>query len=81
MVFEKLLNIGETVLARELADPVLVESLAVIFGGGVEGARAGMRRAERVVGDFVRQYLAYAQWLGIDRGKKLPGELARYMEA
>ncbi len=81
LVFEKLLNVGETDLARELTDPVVVEALAVIFGGGVEGARAGMRRAHRVVGDFARQYLAYAAWLGIDRSEQFPRELARYMEA
>ena len=80
-MFERLLNVGESVVARELTDPVVVEALAVIFGGGVQGARAGMRRAERVIGDFVRQYLAYADWLGINRGEQLPGELARYMEA
>ena len=81
LVFKRLLSIGETVLARELTDPVLVEALAVIFGGGVEGARAGMRRAERVFGDFARQYLAYTDWLGIGRGEQFPKELARYMEA
>lgn len=81
MVFQQLLNIGERLFARDLADPVLREALAVIFGGGVEGAQAGMRKVERLLGDFVRQYLRYCDWIGIHRGERFPKELARYLEA
>ena len=42
LVLTRLLNVGERVFERELNDPVLKESLAIIFGGGIEGAKAGM---------------------------------------
>ena len=79
-VFQRLLNIGERVFVRELQDPVLLEPLAVIFGGGIEGARSGMRRVHTMMGDFVRRYLASLDWIGIHRGEAFPRELARYLE-
>ena len=81
IVFPRLLSIGEGVFARELEDPVLRESLAIIFGGGIEGARSGMRQYEHMMGDFVRQYLLYTDWLGINRGESLAKGLARFVEA
>ena len=79
LVFQRLLAVGEAVLARELNDPVLSESLAVVFGGGLEGAQAGMRTVRRLMGDFVGQYLRYAEQLGIGRGDSLSGGLARFL--
>ncbi len=81
LVMQRLLNIGERVLERELEDPALRESLAIILGGGIEGARVGMRRFERLMGDYVRQYLAHMDWLGIHRGEQFPKGLAQYLEA
>ena len=60
---------------------MLRESLAIIFGGGIEGARAGMRQFERLMGHFAQQYLSYTDWLGLHRGEAFPNGLARYLEA
>jgi hypothetical protein len=81
LVFQQLLNIGERVFARELREPVVLEPLAVIFGGGIEGARAGMREVHHMMGDFVRSYLASTDWIGIHRGRAFPKDLSRYLEA
>ena len=79
LVFQRLLAVGEAVLARELNDPVLSEALAVVMGGGLEGAQAGMRQVRRLMRDFVGQYLRYAEQLGIGRGDSLSGGLARFL--
>lgn len=81
IVFNRLMNIAERVFERELQDPVLKEALAVIFGGGIEGAQAGMRRFERMMGDFARQYLAYMDAIGVPREAGFPPSLAKHMEA
>ena len=79
IVFHRLLAVGEAVLARELNDPVLSESLAVVMGGGLEGAQAGMRHVHQLMGDFVRQYLRYTEQLGISRRESLSRGLARFL--
>ena len=38
LVFERLLNIGERVFVRELQEPALLEPMAIVFGGGIEGS-------------------------------------------
>ena len=81
IVFGRLLNIAERVFERELADPALKEALAVIFGGGIEGARSGMRQFERMMGDFARQYLSNMEYIGVRRETGFPQGLAKYMEA
>ena len=81
IAFKRLLNIGERVFVRELQEPAVLEPMAIIIGGGIEGAQAGMRQVERMMGNYVRQYLAYTDWLGIHRGDSYPKELARYLEA
>ena len=81
LVFQQLLNIGERVFARELREPVVLEPLAVIFGGGIEGAKAGMREVHHMMGDFVRSYLASTDWIGVHRGRAFPKGLSRYLEA
>ena len=70
---------GEAVLAGELNDPVLSESLAIVMGGGLEGAQAGMRHVQRLRGDFVRQYLRYTEQVGISRRESLSRGLARFL--
>ncbi|MFQ5933326.1 MAG: hypothetical protein ACE5KI_01625 [Dehalococcoidia bacterium] len=80
-VFHNILGIAEAQMARELKDPVLPEALAVILGGGVEGARTGMKRVGHLLGDFVRQYLRNAEWVGLERGDKLHEGLAAYLES
>lgn len=80
-VFNNTLGIAESQMARDLEDPVLVEALAVIMGGGVEGIRSGMRSAVHLLGDFVRQYLRNTQWVGLDRSENLNEGLAAYLES
>ena len=75
-----MLTQGEQVFVRDLQDPVLLEPLAVIFGGGVEGASAGMCQVHAMMGDFVRRYLAGLVWIGVNRGQDFSKELARYLE-
>ena len=57
-VFQRVLDIAEAQMVRDLKDPVLPESLGVIMGHGVEGVRTGMKRVGSLLGDFVRTYLA-----------------------
>ena len=81
IVFGRLMNIAERVFERELKDPVLREALAIIFGGGIEGAQSGMRQYERMMGDFARQYLANMEHIGVRREEGFPPALAKFMEA
>ncbi len=80
LIFERLLNIGERVFAREIQEPAMLEPLAIIFGGGIEGARVGMGHVNRMMADWVRSYLDATEWLGINRGAAFPKELAKYLE-
>ena len=79
-VFAQLLNIGERIFARELEEPAVLEPMAIIFGGGIEGARAGMARVRRMMGDWARNYLSAADWIGVPRAAAFSKELARYLE-
>ena len=80
LVFERLLNIGERIFVRELQEPALLEPMAIVFGGGIEGATVGMERVRRMMADWVRGYLSMAEWIGIQRGPAFPKELAQYLE-
>ena len=79
-VFRNLLNIGEGVFVRELEQPALLEPLAIIYGGGIEGARAGMRRVRGMLADWLRYYLSAADWIGAPRGPAFSKDLAQYLE-
>ncbi|MFQ5934069.1 MAG: hypothetical protein ACE5KI_05445 [Dehalococcoidia bacterium] len=78
--FNRLLEIGEFLLIKDLEDPVLPEALAVIFGGGVKGAKRGMHQVRQLMGDFVNHYLSCSDWLGLNRRGSIPPELAKYLE-
>ena len=66
---------------RELVDPVLREALAILFAGGIKGAaKKGMRQFEHLMGDYVREYAAICNWLGLARGQNLVPGLARYAD-
>lgn len=80
IVLGRLLAIGENVFVKELDDPVLRESLAIIFGGGVEGIRAGLHTYDQMMADYVRQYLAFTEWIGIGRSERLSPGLRKYLE-
>lgn len=81
-VLGTLLFIGDRIFARELKDPVLREALAIIFGGGIEGARgAGMETYHAMMRDFMKRYLDSCRWLGIPRNiEMMPKGMARYVE-
>jgi hypothetical protein len=80
LILQQLCIIGERVLVRELRDPALREALAIVFGGGIEGARShGMRTFERMMGDYVRRYLDVLRWLGVERVNLFPQELTAYL--
>ena len=78
--FQRVLDIAESQMVRDLKDPVLPEALAIIMGNGVEGVRTGMKRVGHLLGDFVRQYLRSAEWVGLPRDDKLAQGLAPYRE-
>lgn len=62
------LAIGERMFSRDLRDPVLRESLAIIFGGGIAGAkREGMEGFYRMLDAWVAEYVEACNWLNIDR--------------
>ena len=79
-IFNQLLGIGERIFARELKEPALLEPMAIIFGGGIEGARVGMERVNRMMGDWATTYLSAAEWIGVPRAQSLSPDLAKYLE-
>ena len=80
MIFNQLLGIGERIFARELKEPALLEPMAIVFGGGIEGARVGMERVHRMMGDWARSYLSAAEWIGVPRDQAFSADLAKYLE-
>ncbi len=63
-----LLAIGDGGFGRDLADPVLREALAIIFGGGIKGARRqGMDVYNDLMRDYVKTHLEYCSWLDVPR--------------
>ncbi len=61
----------EAAQARDAADPVLWEALAVIFGGGVKGMDEGMQVVRRLQRDWMRAYLSHCRSVGLERGEQL----------
>ena len=79
LIVQQLCIIGERVLLRELRDPVLKEALAIVFGGGIDGARGvGLATYERMMSDYVKRYFAALAWLGVERTTLVPEELKRW---
>ena len=79
LVFNNLLGIGERIFLREISQPVVLEPLAVIFGGGVKGAPEGMKTVDEMMRKFVHHYLSALHWIGIDRSDSLSSGLAAYI--
>jgi hypothetical protein len=76
------LTIGEGMLIAELKDPALRESLMILLAGSLEAApSAGKAAFEGLMGDYLRQYAALTDWIGVSRDDGLPPDLARYLEA
>ena len=79
LVFTNLLGIGERIFLREISQPVVLEPLAVIFGGGVEGAPKGMKTVHEMMRNFVHHYLSALSWIGIDRSDSISSGLSVYI--
>ena len=79
LVFNSLLGIGERLVARECREPIVLEPLAVIFGGGVSGAHLGMKVVQRLMSDYVNLYLSSLKFIGIDRLDSLSDDFKSYL--
>lgn len=67
-VVATLLAIGDAGLARDFSDPVLKEALAIVFGGGIAGARRhGMEVFNDLMREFLKTHLDYCRWLDVPR--------------
>ena len=71
MAFHAWLSGVEVAQARDLRDPVLIEALAVIFGGGVKNMDAGMKIVQKMLHDFVETYLDRCRQAGLPRERML----------
>ena len=82
-VIATLLAIGDGGFARDLRDPVLKEALAIIFGGGIPGARReGMEVFAELMRDYVKTHFELCRWLGVARNPAgLPPPLNEYADA
>jgi hypothetical protein len=80
-VLQMLLTIGEGMMGAELNDSVFRSAMAIVLGGSVEAARStGMATYLHLVGDYLRDYLALCDWLGVPRAERLHPSLAKYLE-
>ena len=71
---------AEAQVARDEADHVLWEALAIIFGGGIKGMDAGMEIVRRLRRDWVNAYLDRLQWAGIARREMVIPALGQWIE-
>ena len=80
LILQTVLAVGESIYARELKDPALRESLAILYGGGIEGARGeGMVKARGVFRDWLNYYLECCDYIGVPRRATLHPALAKYI--
>jgi len=80
-IVQTLLTLGEVMMGAELEETTMKPALAIVFGGGIAGGRTvGMETYLHLVGDFVRNYLAVCEWLGVPRTEMLHPLLKKYLE-
>jgi len=80
-IVQTLLMLGEVMMGAELEETTMKPALAIVFGGGIAGGRTvGMETYLHLVGDFVRNYLAVCEWLGVPRAEMLHPLLKKYLE-
>jgi len=80
-IMQTLLGLGEVMMAMELEESTVRPALAIVFGNGIAGGRMiGMETFLHLVGDFVRNYVALCEWLGVERGEMLHPMLKKYLE-
>jgi hypothetical protein len=81
-IMQTLLTLGEAMVAVELEESAMKPALAIIFGGGIPGGRTvGMQTYLHVVAEFLRDYLALCEWLGVPREANLHPLLKKYLES
>ncbi len=75
---EDMLTTGVIMLARDLKDPVLRESLAIVFAGGVSDAqKLGFPKYFDLVDEFRTRHLETRKWLGLSADvEQLPRTLS-----
>lgn len=79
-ILQTLLAIGESIMGTELKEGTMGSAMAVLLGGGIEGGRTiGMETYLHGVGDFVRDYLALGEWIGVPREENLNPMLKKYL--
>jgi hypothetical protein len=79
-IMQTLLGIGESIMGAELKSGTMASAMAVLLGGGIEGGRTiGMETYLHGAGEFVRDYLAVSEWLGVSREKTLNPMLKKYL--
>lgn len=71
---------AEAQVAREEADHVLWEALAIIFGGGIGNIDAGMEIVNRLRRDWVNDYVNRMEWAGVARRGRLVPALRQWIE-
>jgi len=80
-IIQTLLSLGEVMMGAELEESTIKPALAIVFGGGIAGGRTvGMETYLHLVGDFVRNYLAVCEWIGVPRAEMLHPLLKKYLE-
>ena len=82
-ITQTLLFIGDRIWAREMADHVLREALCIVFAGGLnKAADEGYAVYNRMQRDFVCDYVATCNWLGVRRDPAtMPPDLTQYMSS
>lgn len=79
-VMQTLLTIGENIMAAELHAGTMRSAMAVLLGGGVAGGRTvGMETYLHGVGEYLRDYLAVCDWLGVPRAANLNPRLKEFL--
>jgi len=80
-VMQMLFFIGDRIWAREQADHVLREALSIIFAGGLENAETeGLAIYNRMMRDFMNEYVGVCDWLGVKRDlASMPSRMTQYL--
>jgi len=80
-IVQTLLMLGEAMMGAELEESALRPALAIIFGGGIDrGRTVGMESYLHLTGEFVRNYLAVCEWMGVPREETLNPTLKKYLD-
>ena len=80
-IMATLLAVGEGIMSRELDTSLIKPAMAIVFGGGVEGAKTvGMEAYLHLVKDFVTDYVQICGWLGIEKEGRLNPALQYYLD-